>query len=86
MKAEYLTLPLASSSFLDRVLLSVFFFSPTFLSEIADLPAQLATAFIHLLAHGLHALESECLGEAWHAYVSDSLTLASSFTHMLRLY
>ncbi|KAF9006007.1 ZIP-like iron-zinc transporter [Cyathus striatus] len=28
----------------------------------------IATAFIHLLAHGLEALDSECLSEGWHEY------------------
>jgi len=31
--------------------------------------AQISTAFIHLLAPGLEALENPCLGEAWGNYV-----------------
>jgi hypothetical protein len=30
---------------------------------------QIGTAFIHLLAHALEALESPCLSEAWGNYV-----------------
>ncbi|KAL1748195.1 Zinc/iron permease [Schizophyllum fasciatum] len=40
----------------------------------------IATAFIHLLAPGLEALESECLSESWHEYsYALALCMASIF-------